>query len=341
MKIRQLLWSVFLPVLGAFLAVCSVVRGEEGVVKVENETGIFYTVEGSSGCILVRRPDGFYPSDFQGALAGSVSFGADQDKEFSTRMEELARRVTQAVEGYEGNWSIYIKDLSTQKTLMMHSSRMHPASMIKLFVMEMVFSRLDLVRENLALSAGENVPVSPSADQVDTLLENMIVYSDNESFNELVRGIDPGHGFQEGCRQINQYLALNQYTDTLIQHTLFPSLSVQEGIGETNYSSAKDCGILLEKIFRGKCVSEEASARMLSFLLAQDNTTKIRTGIPEGIPCANKTGETASSQHDAGIIYGTGTTYILSVFSEECPEAEAVEHIRELASISYSCLNDR
>ena len=81
-------------------------------------------------------------------------------------------------------------------------------------------------------------------------------------------------------------------------------------------TSVKDCGLLLERIYRGECVSEEASAQMLDLLKRQENTSKIPAGIKAEVPTANKTGETDEDQHDIAIVYGAKTTYILCVMSE-------------------------
>ena len=104
-------------------------------------------------------------------------------------------------------------------------------------------------------------------------------------------------------------------------------------------TSAGDCGKLLEKIYNGECVNEEASELMLELLLAQRITTKIPSGITGDVKIANKTGETDTDQHDIAIVYGEGTTYILCILSEDCPESEAVTQIRELSGKIYNYLN--
>ena len=102
----------------------------------------------------------------------------------------------------------------------------------------------------------------------------------------------------------------------------------------------RDCGILLEKIFRGECVSEEASAEMLELLMNQKNTAKIPAGISADIPIANKTGETDSDQHDMAIVYGPKTTYILCVMSEDFKSgSEAIDNIRSISGVVYNYLN--
>ena len=140
----------------------------------------------------------------------------------------------------------------------------------------------------------------------------------------------------------NEYLITEGYKDTLVQHTLHPSASNEIGIAEdaSNMTSVEDCGLLLEKIIRGQCVSEEASAEMLELLKNQQCTWKIPEGVPEGIVTANKTGETDQSQHDIAIVYGDKTTYILCVMSENWTNSDdAIDDIRSISRVVYAYLN--
>ena len=130
------------------------------------------------------------------------------------------------------------------------------------------------------------------------------------------------------------------YENTSYQSTLHPSSSPKLNLGGHNTTTVRDCGILLEKIFRGECVSEEASAEMLELLMNQKNTAKIPSGISADIPIANKTGETDSDQHDMAIVYGPKTTYILCVMSEDFKSgSEAIDNIRSISGVVYNYLN--
>ena len=176
--------------------------------------------------------------------------------------------------------------------------------------------------------------------KVENLLTNMITVSDNESFNELVRLQTEYYNFSHGARSINRYLHREGYMNTSVMHTLAPSVSSPTGIGDSNTTSVTDCGLLLERIYRKKCVSRNASERMLALLLQQNNTTKIPTPLEKGISVANKTGENDSVQHDIAIIYGEKTDYILCVMSENCKsEDDAIDHIRSISEIVYDYLN--
>ena len=164
--------------------------------------------------------------------------------------------------------------------------------------------------------------------------------SDNESFNELVRLQTDRFDFKEGAEAVNEYLKEEGYTKTTVQHTLHPASSKSEGLGERNMTSARDCGLLLERIYKGECVNEEASKAMLNLLMNQNITWKIPQGIPAGIEVGNKTGETDEDQHDIAIVYGEETDYILCVMSEGFKNQDtAMDNISRISRVVYNYLN--
>ena len=145
--------------------------------------------------------------------------------------------------------------------------------------------------------------------------------------------------FKDGAQAVNGFLAEQKFADTSVQHILSPSSSKDVGLGGRNTTSVKDCAELLSRIYKGECVSKEASEAMLNLLLNQQVTTKIPSGISVSVEIANKTGETDTDQHDIAIVYGEKTTYILCVMSEDCKPGDAVSHIRDISGIVYNYLN--
>ena len=137
-----------------------------------------------------------------------------------------------------------------------------------------------------------NLKYTPAIKQ---LLKEMITVSDNEACNQLVRYNSRSGSFTDGARTINKYLSANQYTETECHHTLHPASSSYIGDGRSNVSSARDCGVLLEHIYDGTCVSSKYSKEMLNLLLRQTRRWKIPAGLPSGIKVANKTGESSSA----------------------------------------------
>lgn len=105
-------------------------------------------------------------------------------------------------------------------------------------------------------------------------------------------------------------------------------------------TSAADCGKILERIYKGECVSPEASEGMINLLINQQTDWKIPAGLPGDVPYASKSGETDQNQHDAAIIYGPVRDYVLCVMSQGCPdEGDAIHAISEISSTVYLYLN--
>ncbi|MCC8049375.1 MAG: class A beta-lactamase-related serine hydrolase [Clostridiales bacterium] len=256
-------------------------------------------------------------------------------------IEELEVLIEDTLADHSGIWSVYVKDLDSGNSISINNESMYAASLIKLFVMQSCYENMDDLIANYCSinNAGEETAAATIEDRLYT----MIVYSRNESYNELVRLHSSTGSFTSGCRLVNSYIAGNGYLETGVYTTLHPSDSSFESTGEgTNHTTVEDCGALLESIYNGTCVSEEASEAMLDLLLQQDVTTKIPAGVPDGISVANKTGDTDEESHDVAIVYGEKTNYILCVMSSEVDEmgaGNAGTLIKEISTLVYDFLN--
>lgn len=177
--------------------------------------------------------------------------------------------------------------------------------------------------------------------ELEELLNSMITISDNESYNELVRMHGNDRSFVDGCEYIENYILESGYENTGIFHTLSPSNTESQSTSDIkNYTSVEDCGKLLEKIYNGTCVSESASQEMLQLLLEQQVVNKIPSVLPEGVETANKTGETDEVQHDAAIVYGEQTDYIICIMTTGFSDADsAVSVIQNVSQTVYYYLN--
>lgn len=292
----------------------------------------YYYFGGENG-VLVQE-EGTTPEGFPVDGTGKV-----ETKDLG--MEGLETRLTELFGSYDGIWSVYVKDLTNDKEFQLNSQPLYSASLIKAFVMAQTYANMDTVLQSEAAKMKKDVSDPAVSTKVNDLLWNMITVSDNESFNELVRLQTTSGVFKDGAEAVNAFLAESQFADTSVQHTLSPSASKDAGLGGRNTTSVKDCGELLSRIYKGECVSKEASEAMLNLLLNQQVTTKIPSGISASVKIANKTGETDTDQHDIAIVYGEKTTYILCVMSENCKSGDAVSHIRDISGIVYNYLNMR
>lgn len=254
-------------------------------------------------------------------------------------MGTLEPKLTEMIKSYPGEWSAYVKNLDSGEEILINNQSMYSASLIKAFVLADSYNEMENVMANEGQKLKKEADSPEVKGKVDDLICNMITVSDNESFNELVRLQSEKNDFKEGAEKINEYLKEEGYGDTSVQHTLAPSASPSTGLGGRNTTSVKDCGMLLERIYKGDCVSKEASEEMLNILLQQEVDWKIPSGLSSDVKVANKTGETDTSQHDIAIVYGEKTTYIFCVMSQNCPESTAIHNIRDLSRVVYYHLN--
>lgn len=267
--------------------------------------------------------DGFiYSGEFEKLLA---EYGLPFRHE-RAGLEELKQEITRSISKSQGNWSVYVKDLSSDEYLVINDSPMRAASVIKLFVMEAIYRQIE----------------TGSLEQTQTvtgLLNSMITVSSNEATNELVRRLGGGSDFK-GAVMLNTYVNLQGYVNTHLGGALQPSSTPSYLYGGNTTMSAREAGELLEKIYRGENVSKRASQEMLQFLLRQQRKNKIPSVLPSGVKSANKTGENNLAQNDAAIVYSPGGDYIITVFCNNFrSSAAAINEIKEISSITYNYFN--
>ncbi len=217
-------------------------------------SGLYYF--GGTNGVLVQEAgmteDGF-PVDETGKVTGMEDLGIDT----------LKPQLEAMISGYDGEWSVYVKDLESNEDFALNDKPLYSASLIKAFVMAKTYQDMDDVLKNEAAQMKTTVDNTKVQDKVNTLLWNMITVSDNESCNELGRLQSDTYDFIDGAKQVNKYLKKEGYTKTSYQSTLHPSASKRITLGGHNQTTVTDCGKLLERIYRGECVSKEASEEML------------------------------------------------------------------------------
>lgn len=239
--------------------------------------------------------------------------------------EALTETISSKLDEYEGDWSVYIKDLTSGKTMEINEHHMESASLIKLFIAGTIYEKL----EDGTLTED---------DRMTNALHDMIVYSDNESSNVLVRYLydaEAGEDFQDGLAVVNDFIQRHGFTNTeQVNGIADPSLWVSDG--RVNQTSAADCGRLLEMIYKGELVSHFSSFRFETLLNKQQVNYKIPGGLPEGTHISHKTGEVDDVESDAGIIYTPNGDYIFCILSNNLTDPDAaVGHIHEITALVY------
>ena len=246
------------------------------------------------------------------------------DTKVDADMQKLMSQIRTKLPKKNGQWAVYVGDLSKGSVSFINSKRMQSASLIKLYIMGAVY-------ENY-----KEITKAHGKKKVDKLLEDMITVSDNDAANTLTEYLGNGKA-EAGMKAVTDYCKVHGYKDSSMGRLLLHSNEFHD-----NYTSVQDCGLFLTRIYENckKASSDMPGAGdMFNLLKKQTKTNKIPAKLPEGVHVANKTGELADVENDAGIIYDTaeGRDLVVCFMSEKLNSpGDAQEAIGELSKFIYS-----
>lgn len=241
-------------------------------------------------------------------------------------MAGLEQALSSQISEYEGEWSVYVKNLSTDESFVLNDQPMKSASVMKLFIMGTVYK---------AFESGE----LERTEEIMSLMNKMVSYSDNASSNELLSRLGNG-SYADGIAKVDAFIEEYGFSDLTVEYNGFDDSATIVNPEHFNQVAAKDCGKLLEDIYRRTWVSRTVSNEIEDMLLAQQTRYKIPAGLPEGVLCGNKTGEMDTTENDAAIIYAEDCDYILVVLSNGwSSKDQAITRIQSVSSLVYDYLN--
>jgi len=261
---------------------------------------------------------------------------------YQTEME--ARRaafsaLVSAIEKFGADIAFYYKDLSDGFEYSYKGDEKYPsASLVKVPVMACVYSAIEEGR----LSPYQKIIYRPRHKTggsgsirrsrfgrkfgIEELTYRMIVESDNVATNMLCEALGLGY--------INEKMINWGFSVTDMKRWVLDLKRRNQGI--ENYTTAKEMGILLEKIYRGELVSGESSVKMINIMKHQLHRNRIPRYLPSDIEVANKTGLMRDVVHDAGIIFSPAGDYILVVLTRDLPSRKGA---RVIGEVSYAVYN--
>lgn len=237
-----------------------------------------------------------------------------------TLQDTLQPQLESMISSLQGEWSIYVKDLSNNQEIILKDHKGHSASLIKLFTAG---------RYEQAIRDGE-LEETESGDYNEAL---MISNSDNDAWVNLETIIGYG-SYRNGYTSVTQFARNEGFSNT---GRLVDQNDNWNGNGGMNWTSVKDVGTCLDEIYHGTYVDQQASEKILNLMKQQTHLNKIPAGLPAGTVCANKTGELDLTQNDAAIVYGPKTNYILVVMSDGMNDGN--QAINEIIQISQTVWN--
>lgn len=254
----------------------------------------------------------------------------------------LQGRIESFLEGKQGDYAIYVKDLTTggKRNVYIHSDEVfEAASLYKVFLMAATFEAINEGKFTLdteisaKLSHLEDVLGSVDYGYLELSGDEVATYTVRECLDRIARISD-------------NYAAI-----MLAEKVGWDKVQVTaDNIGALNTTiktpistSAEDVGALLEKIYLGEIVSFEASEEIINMLATAQINNRIPAKLPKtdpstgsGLRIAHKTGELSNVRNDAGIVFLDGNPYIIVMMTKDLKyEDEGIENLAEVSKIVF------
>jgi len=261
--------------------------------------------------------------------------------------QELEGKIKDFLEGKEGDYAVYVKDLRTkgERNVYINSDQVfEAASLYKLFLMAATFE---------AVSRGEvtlDTEISAKLSHLEAILgsvdygymhlsgDEVATYTVRECLDRIARISDnyaaimlaEKVGWDSAQTVANEIGAVNTKIKTPIS------------------TSAEDVGILLEKVYKGEIASFEASEEMINMLSKAQINNRIPAKLPKkdpstgsGLKIAHKTGELSQVRNDAGIVFLDGNPYLIVMMTKNLKyEDEGIENLAEISKIVFDYYAD-
>jgi len=200
------------------------------------------------------------------------------------------------------------------------------ASLFKLFVMAALYPRaqddpsvlaatLPVVRPRII---SDHIEFAADLEAVSAALEEMIDWSDNGATFALVELL--------GIDQVNATIASLRLHDTV----------VSSGEPTGNVTSARDVARFFELLARHQIVSSDASDAMTWLLLHQGINDRLSRGIPSDALFAHKTGNSAGTFHDAGIVWTPWGERVVVVLTAGAATSDALALMEQVGYWTYT-----
>lgn len=236
--------------------------------------------------------------------------------------DPLYDAVQTELDGLSSKWDVWVEPLNGGEIVhcrhnIAEGEPMVSASLIKLFIMGAVYER---IRDGQFAEA-----------DVKSDLSLMITISDNDAANRLTKLLGGGNA-QAGRKAVTDWAASIGCPE--VRHNRL----MLESNGTENYVTAEACAEILRRIYRGECVSPEASASMLELLKAQQVNDRIPVGVPADATVAHKTGNLPNlCVGDVGIVYTARGDYLLCIIcNDPVSDGSATEKSVEISRAVYS-----
>ena len=259
--------------------------------------------------------------------------------------KKLETRVRGIADRFDGVMGAAILDLTDGRILLHNADRVFPtASSIKITVLvelyrqdqetrsgakgkarlddTYTFDPKDLV-EDSRIMAGLTAGVTHITNR--DLAQFMVAVSDNAAANILIDRV--------GKDNVNAMLHGLGLSKTMLRRKMIDIAAARRG--DENVATPEEMVRLLEAIYKGKVLNNEATAALMK-QLSTSKQSYIPRLLPENVQVANKPGELEAVRTDSGIVFAANRPFAICVMTAYDRDERAAERtISEVALEAY------
>lgn len=236
---------------------------------------------------------------------------AEDDR--ATSIAELVAALQLRLRSLPGSYSVSVRELGgLEAAVSINGAVMQePASVMKLFAAYAVLDRVDAGTLTLATP-------TRSGTTVEACLRVIIHVSDNDCHWDLVALI--------GNQALNDQFWAEGYTRTVYQ-----GYSGNGSYYASKHTSTNDVTLLLTRLHRGELLSPASTQLFIDLLETQVWRHRLPSGMPPGVPIANKTGylwvSSGYIHADVAIVSAPTGPFVVSVIGSRNATAAGVRAI--------------
>ena len=242
----------------------------------------------------------------------------------------LKKVVEEQLKDAKGKYAVVVKDLKTGESFyLLEHEAFETASLYKIWVMAAVYEKIAKgeIKKNEVLTddvtkLNETFHISTESAE---LTGGTVSFSVEEALNRM---ITISHNY--AALLLSKKIRLAYVTDYLKNHNLSESF-----VGEPPKSTANDIALFFEKLYRGGSGDQKTNQEMINLLKQQKLQNKLPKYLPKETVIAHKTGELGLFTHDAGIVFGKKTDYLITILSESNSPVGAEERIAKISRAAY------
>ena len=236
--------------------------------------------------------------------------------------------------------------ISQGTALVNQSGPIKSASIIKLFIMQVLLEEIKAGRlswqEMITMTAEDQVggtgnlqAAEPGTSySLEELALEMLIRSDNTATNLIIERLG-------GLSVVQAKIQSLGYQDTRLQRLMMDQVAIAEG--RENFTSAREVGQLLAKLYQHKLVGQAQDQIFLDYLAQQTDRQGLVALLPQGVISYNKTGTNSAQglQHDAALVQLTNqSAYVLVVLQEGPGQGDLLKPLQEIGQQVYEIMRD-